>query len=156
MYDSFSNLTKLFVNFFPYITSFILFYLNYHKDLQLSKNIVLKKRLDNLYFPFYQKYTLGMYSELKLSESNIEIRSSFLDLCSRNLNMMENNSQKLFIEFYKNFMDLLEAYDNNPNYPFEQTAQQFDNSFAKLSKSLMTEYSQICHKLKMPAPIKYF
>lgn len=154
MYELFINLTKLLERLFPYVTSFVLLYLNYRKDLQLTQNTVLRERIANLYFPFYQKYTLGMYSTNKLSESDIKIRSLFLDLCSQNLNYMESSTQKLFLEFYKNFMDLLEAYDNNPDYPFEEASQRFDDSFTKLSKALLTEYSQICHKLKMPTPIK--
>lgn len=155
MKELLKELAEFIKDIFPYATSFTLFYLNCYKENKILRKNILKERMNNLYFPFYQKYFAGMLYTTSLSNASFETRAIFLDLFAKNLNFMETHSQKLYFNFYKCFLNLLEAFDNNPNYPLEEASKAFDNSFDLLAKSLMAEYANICYRLKMPMPVKF-
>lgn len=137
------------------ITTIVIFFLAFRKDRYFKNTDTLHKRLDKLYFPFYQKFMVGNFSnEHKLSSCALETRAVFLDLFSQNLHYMGSKSQLIYIEFYTAFLHLLEAYDGNKDFPLDKISNSFDKAFTDISKSLLSEYNHICRQLKLPKPIK--
>lgn len=134
------------------IGSFILVYLNSVKDRLNQKTLVRKEQLENFYVPFYQLYCRGFLSELNLSELDLEVRGKFLDLMSENIHLMQPKSQAMYTDFYHAFLNLLEAEDENPDYPLTETRQAFDSVFNKLSDTVLSEYKDILKKLYLPVP----
>ena len=136
------------------ITTIVIFFLAFGKDRYMQSRTVLQSRLENLYCPFYQKFLVGSFHKNNtLSTASIEVRTTFLDLLSKNIQYMNAKSQTLYFAFYIEFLNLLEAYDNNPDFPFAENAKAFDYAFISLSKSLLSEYAHICRQLKLPKPL---
>ena len=135
------------------IGSFILAYINSIKDLLNRKYEIRREQLSKFYMPFYQKYCIGLFDQNNLSNMSLETRSSFLDLMTHNIYFMEPHSQAMYSDFYQAFLDLLEAENNNPEYPFKECAQNFDNIFDTLAKQILTEYKGILKKCHLPVPL---
>lgn len=140
---------------FPYITSFILFYLNWSKDKKAYKTDVLQKRVQKLYFPFYQKYSAGMLYHRKLSEASEEVQDLIFDLLTNNLDCMDTKSQRSYFIFYHAFLELHKKKYTNPN-SVQIEAHYFDKTFNLLAMELLEEYSHISRKLGMPKPVTIY
>ena len=139
---------------FQCLTTLIIFFLAFGKDRYMKTLTTLHIRLERLYFPFYQKFTMGHFNdEHRLSSSPFETRSCFLELFSKNIQYMGTKSQALFSEFYIEFFNMLEADDNNSDFPVDITSKNFDKAFIALSNSLLSEYMCICKRLKLPKPL---
>lgn len=134
------------------VGSFILVYLNSIKDRFNQKTLIRKEQLEKFYVPFYQMYCRGFLTEINLSEMGFETRSKFLGLMSENIHLMQPKSQAMYTDFYRAFLDLLEAEDGNPDYPLTETQQTFDSVFNKLSDTVLVEYKCILKKLYLPVP----
>lgn len=135
------------------IGSFILAYINSIKDLLNRKYEIRREQLSKFYMPFYQKYRIGLFDQNSLSNMSLETRSSFLDLMTQNIYFMEPCSQAMYSDFYQAFLDLLEAEDNNPEYPLKECSQNLDNIFDALAKQILTEYKGILKKCHLPVPL---
>ena len=150
-----NNIVVIITTIIQALTSIILFYLAFLKDNHVSTKQVNKERLEKLYTPFYQKYIMCPFSgDVRLSNFPFEARSTYLELFQNNIQYMDTKSQNKFIPFYDSFLNLLDAYDNNPSYPFDETAKQFDENFMILLKSLLCEHKRLCKQLKLPKPIE--
>lgn len=135
------------------IGSFILAYINSIKDFLNRKYEIRREQLSKFYMPFYQKYRTGLFDQNSLSDMPLEARSSFLDLMTQNIYFMEPCSQAMYSDFYQAFLDLLEAEDNNPEYPLNECSQNLDNIFDALTKQILTEYKGILKKCHLPVPL---
>ena len=135
------------------IGSFILIYLSSIKETSDRKYTVHKEQLDKFYIPFYQKYCAGFLSKNKLSELDINTRGAFLDLFTKNLHLMEPESQSLYQDYYLAFLNMLEANNGNPDFPFDKCSQELDQIFFKMSKAILNEYKQILKKCHLPVPL---
>ena len=85
---------------------------------------------------------------------SIEVRSTFLDIMTQNIYLMEPLSQAMYSDFYFAFLNLAEAENGNPEYPYEKCAQKMDEVFEDLSKAIFIEYRQILKKCHLPVPLK--
>lgn len=140
-------------NLITTLGAFILVYLSVIKDTHASKYQIIREQLDKFYIPFYQMYCRGFLSELPLSSMSQETRGKFLDLLSNNLHLMEPLSQSLFLDFYKAFLDLLEAENGNKNFPLSKVQSRFDSIFKNLSDNIFMEYNHLLKKAKLLSPI---
>ena len=139
------------------VTTFSIFFLAFRKDRYMQKIDSFQQRFKQLYSPFYRKILVGCFSnEHRLSSAPIETRSIFLDLFSQNVEYMSATSQALYTNFYFEFLNLLEAYNGNPDYPFKSTAKNFDIAFIQLSQELLSDYAYICRRLQLPKPLSFF
>ena len=136
------------------IGSFTLVYLNSIKDSSDRKYNVRKEQLLKFYVPFYQRYRMGFFPQNQLSTMSIEVRSTFLDIMTQNIHLMEPLSQAMYSDFYFAFLNLAEAENGNPEYPYEKCAQKMDEVFEDLSKAIFIEYRQILKKCHLPVPLK--
>lgn len=134
------------------IGSFIVVYLSTIKEHFNKKYDVQLERLENFYIPFYQKYCSGFLSINKLSEMNFEARGQFLDLFTKNLHLMGAKSQSMYSNFYLAFLNMLEADDNNPEFPLEKCSQNLDDIFNNITKEIFSEYKCILKKCYLPVP----
>ena len=134
------------------IGSCIAIYSNFLKDLLTSKKTVYKKRLENFYFPFYQKYCAGFLSINEFSSLDFEARSIFLDLFTQNIHLMGAPCQALYSDFYLAFLNLLEAENGNPDFELEKCRNELDNTFNKMCSLLFSEYRCILKKCHLPVP----
>ena len=132
--------------------SFIAIYLSAMRDKYALKQEIRRERLNNFYIPFYQMYCRGFLSINNLSTMGFESRGKFLDLMSKNIVFMGQKSQALYPEYYKAFLDMLEADNGNPDYPLDICQKNFDNIFDKLSKEVFIEYRRILKKSCLPVP----
>ena len=140
-------------NIITTLGAFVMVYLTSIKDNHVSKVKIIREQLDRFYIPFYKIYCRGFLSEVKLSKMSLEARSSILDLMSDNLHLMEPGSQSMYSRYYSAYLDLLEAYDGNPAFPLERTAQNFDKTFDALCRAIFVEYITLLRKAKLPIPI---
>ena len=60
----------------------------------------------------------------------------------------------MYSDFYLAFLNLAEAENGNPEYPYEKCAQKMDEVFEDLSKAIFIEYRQILKKCHLPVPLK--
>lgn len=132
--------------------SFIAIYLSAMKENFALKQKIQRERLDNFYIPFYQMYCRGLLDTNNLSTMGFESRGKFLDLMSKNIVFMGRKSQSLYPEYYKAFLNMLEADDGNPQYPLEECQNNFDYVFDKLAKTVFNEYRRILKKSYLPVP----
>ena len=137
-------------------SAIIVFALGVNQNTRKNKYEVYKERIEHIYKPFYQKCLTGMFHLRSVSEMSFENASLFLDLFSQNIHYMGTNSQSLFTEFYLAYLD---RYASEEDISVEQTALNKENfcySFIRISKSLLSEYTDLCKKLKLEPPIKLF
>lgn len=134
------------------IGSFVLVYLSTIKEHFSQKYEVKKKQLEKFYIPFYQKYHAGFLSINKFSEMSVEAREQFLDLFTQNIYLMEPKSQSLYQDFYLAFLNMLEAEDNNPDFPLEKHSQELNEIFDSMATSVLQEYKDILKKCHLPVP----
>ena len=135
------------------IGSFVVIYLSSVKDYFTLKNKVRREQLDKFYIPFYQNYCAGFLSINKLSEMSLEARSKFLDLFTKNIYLMEPKSQSMYNDFYQAFLNMLSAYNEEPDYPFEKCSHEFDTIFNNMSNAILSEYKDILRKCRLPVPL---
>jgi hypothetical protein len=83
---------------------------------------------------------------------SLAARSKFLDLLSHNLHLLKPKSQAMFPDFYLAYLNLLEAEDDNPDYPLEQCQQEFDKVFDKMSVMILHDYKGILRQCHLPVP----
>ncbi len=134
------------------IGSFIVVYLSTIKERFNKKHEVKREQLENFYIPFYQKYCAGFLSANKLSSMGFEARGQFLDLFTNNLYLMEPKSQSMYQDFYMAFLNMLEADNDNPDFPLEKYSQELDEIFSVISKAVLQEYKCILKKCYLPVP----
>lgn len=137
-------------------SAIIVFVLGVNQNTRNRKNEVYKERIEHLYKPFYHKCLTGIYHLRPVSDMSFEIANLFLDLFSQNIHYMGTASQKLFTEFYLAYLD---KYISEEDITIEQSAlnkENFSYSFIRISKSLLSEYTNLCKKLKLEPPIKLF
>ena len=118
--------SSVIVSVITVIGSFTLVYLNSIKDSSDKKYNVRKEQLLKFYVPFYQRYRMGFFPQNHLSTMSIEVRSTFLDIMTQNIHLMEPLSQAMYSDFYLAFLNLAEAENGNPEYPYEECAQKMD------------------------------
>lgn len=143
---------SILVSVISVIGSFILVYLSTIKDHFAHRYEVKKEQLEKFYIPFYQKYCAGFLSIVKLSEMSFEARGMFLDLFTQNIHLMEPKSQSMYQDFYRAFLDMLEAEDKNPDYPLDKCRHELDKVFDNMSKEILKEYKCILKKCHLPVP----
>lgn len=143
----------LFSTTLPVLGSFLVIYLTFIKEQVIEKRNINHKQLDNFYIPFYKLYCRGFLFNTSLANMDIEARSKVLDLLSQNIQYMMPGSQFLYIDFYAAFLDLLEAEDKNPDFPLEETKNNFDEIFNKLSNCILKEYKSLLKKVYLPVPL---
>ena len=143
----------LFSTTLPVLGSFIIIYLTFIKEQVIEKRNIIHKQLDNFYIPFYKLYCRGFLFKTSLSNMNINVRSKVLDLLSHNIQYMMPGSQFLYIDFYAAFLDLLEAEDKNPDFPLEETKNNFDKIFNEMSNHILKEYKALLKKVYLPVPL---
>lgn len=159
------NITQIILDFIlellkialPFLSGIIIFYLTSSKENKISKNTVLKDRLNNLYIPFYQLFC--RYLLFKLPPSSLSNNSllQFLELFSKNVHLMGKYSQFLYPSFYESLLNMYEVNDGSKDHSTEKVKSTFSYSFKEMSKALFKEYSDICSKLKLQEPaIKFF
>lgn len=134
------------------IGSFVVVYLSTIKEHFTQKYEVKKEQLEKFYIPFYQKYCAGFLSINKISEMSFETRGQFLDLFTQNIHLMEPKSQSLYQDFYLAFLNMLEAEENNPDFPIEKHSKELDNVFGAMTNAVLQEYKDILKKCHLPVP----
>lgn len=137
---------KTLKDFFPYITSFALFYLNIRQNNKAEKTAALKERLTEFYIPFFSYYCAGMLYKTKFSSLSNDNREKFIVLFAENLHYMGTKSQIL----YFNFFSLIRDFNDAPQDP--SVAKQYNSAFYALANQILAEYVHIARKLKMPKP----
>ena len=133
--------------------SFILVYLSTVKDRVNQKFNVRKEQLNNFYIPFYQHYCAGFLFENSFSKLDVEGRCVFFDLFTHNLHLMEPTSQSMYCDFYRAFLDLLEAENDNPDFPLDIYSHNMDQVFSAISQAIFCEYKDILKKCHLPVPL---
>ena len=134
------------------IGSLIVVYLSTIKEHFSKKYEVRREQLEKFYIPFYQKYCAGFLSANSISNMGLESRGQFLDLFTKNLHLMEPKSQSMYHDFYLAFLNMLEAENNNPDFPLEKCSQDFSKIFNDISKAILQEYKCILKKCYLPVP----
>ena len=137
--------SSVIVSVITVIGSFTLVYLNSIKDSSDRKYNVRKEQLLKFYVPFYQRYRMGFFPQNQLST---------MDIMTQNIHLMEPLSPAMYSDFYLAFLNLAEAENGNPEYPYEECAQKMDEIFEDLSKTIFIEYRQILKKCHLPVPLK--
>ena len=132
--------------------SFIAIYLSAMKENFALKQKIQRERLDNFYIPFYQMYCRGLLDTNNLSTMGFENRGKFLDLMNKNIVFMGRKSQALYPEYYRAFLNMLEADNGNSQYPLKECQNNFDDIFDKLAKTVFNEYKRILRKSYLPVP----
>lgn len=138
----------------PFASGIIIFYLTIGKEKRISKEDVLKKRLENFYIPYYQFYCRKLLSTNELSSFSTETIYELFEFLSKNICNMGTESQTMYYNFYLSFCELLEARKGTTNYFLSTCSKKFETCFTELSNQIFVEYSDICRKLKLPAPSK--
>lgn len=146
-------IASIIVSIISVIGSFVLVFLSSIRDTFERKYTIRREQLDKFYIPFYQTYCAGFLAQNKLSELGFESRSKFLDLFTANLQFMEPKSQSLYQDYYVAFLDMLEAENDNPNFPLGQCSEKLDQVFTEMSHAILNEYKQILKKCHLPVPL---
>mgnify|MGYP001214852331 CR=1 FL=1 len=133
--------------------SFILVYLSTVKDRVNQKYNVRKEQLNNFYIPFYQHYCAGFLFENSFSQLDLDGRSIFFDLFTKNLHLMEPTSQSMYCDFYRAFLDLLEAENQNQYFSITICSHNMDRIFSSISQTIFCEYKDILKKCHLPVPL---
>lgn len=136
----------------PYILSVVLFKLSSSREDKISKKEVLNKQLECFYVPFYQQYLRGFFSKNKISDMDYEVWCSFLDLFINNIQYMNTKSQSLVSEYYHCFLNYSLPNESDNSEIKMINKHEFDCIFEKISITILDEYKDICHKLKLPKP----
>lgn len=136
----------------PFASGIIIFYLTTGKEKRTTRKDTLQKRLDSFYIPYYQYYCRKLLSINELSSFPTEHIHELFEFLSKNICNMGTQSQAMYSDFYLSYCDLLNARNAKPGYFLSICSKKFENSFTALSNQIFTEYSDICHKLKLPAP----
>lgn len=138
----------------PFASGIIIFYLTIGKEKQTTRKDVLQKRLESFYIPYYQYYCRKLLSINELSSFSTEHIHELFEFLSKNICNMGTDSQAMYSDFYLSYCDLLEARRGTPHYFLGICSNKFEACFTALSNQIFAEYSDICHKLKLPAPSK--
>jgi len=134
-------------NIITTIGAFILVYLSVIKEIFVTKNSLIRERLDKFYFPFYSLYCKNLISKVPLFEHNADVRLAFIELMADNVHYMSPNAQALFPDFFAVNIKLTTTPrldESSRSIVFAVFENFFDITIA--------DYKKLLKKAKLPVP----
>lgn len=150
--ETYAFLTQLAEIIVPSVTTLAAFFLGKMDTERISKKEVMQKRMDDLYIPFYRMYCANMTNKYSLISKDPTIRRSFLTLFEKNIDLMDELSQKRYIPLRASELILTSAENGMIEFSVQEELNCFSSLFNDMCDSMLKEYTLLCSKLKLPKP----